>query len=107
MVDHVVEHFGEAVMPDVQDVLGQFSEQRRNVVSPHDVFGQWRCKLIFMAPFQQWRKPVKLAPRVSADDNSTLVDQALQVLMHSLPGARESFRSEAHDIGRMRINVLN
>lgn len=46
MIDRVIEHFGEAKVPDVHDVLWQLPEHERDIPAPYLVFLQRRRNVV-------------------------------------------------------------
>jgi hypothetical protein len=98
VVNNVIEHLSEAVMPDFKYVFRHHFEQRRDVRSPNGVLRQAWLNYVDFAPNKQWGELIALASSCAADDDETFCDEALHVLMHCLSAAIKPLARDSHDV---------
>ena len=85
MVNRVVEHFGETIVPNIEHVLGKLAQKRAHIIAPNYILLQIGTELIELDLFFERTELVDSATSVSVLDENFLIDQMLQMLVHGLP----------------------
>ena len=106
MFNGVVDHFGESVLPDVEDVCGQITEYIPYLSSPYEIFGKIRLDLEVPVPFDQWGERVDTGAGIARSLESTLFEKATKVLVYGLAGDSELLCRGLGHVGRGFLDVL-
>src|SRR5208283_3856218 len=105
VVDGVIEHFCEAVVPDIENVCRECLEKVLDVLSPDDVLLGRIGKLVPVPPLDKRLELVDSLSALSGLYEAALTDEFVEVLVRALPTDPELVGGEASTRSRMNFRI--
>ena len=84
MIDSIVKHLGEAVMPDGLNVVWELPKRGSDILGPDDIFGEPRNDVVGLVPSREWNQLVRSVASITGFGKTAFAGQFLQVLVRCL-----------------------
>ena len=106
MINGIVQHFGETILQNIDDIFWQFTQAGCYISTPNPVFLQFAIKGVAMQPQRFGFKTVTGVPQRTIDFDKVFVDQLMDMPIDRLAGNAKCL-SPRHWRGlRMFFNIV-
>jgi hypothetical protein len=81
MIDSIVKHLRETVMPDGLNVVWGLPKRGGDILGPDDIFGEPRNDVVGLVPSREWNQLVRSVASITGFGKAPFAGQFLQVLV--------------------------
>ena len=106
MVDNIIDHFRDAIVPHIQYVIWQLTEPGKDVYSPHPIFFERLAELVLGPPGNQRMKSIRAISRSALGDKRILVNQSGEVPVDCLARNAKFFSCQSNNVFRMCLDTV-